>query len=270
MDPVFFINNRANLLKAVVAEVIILTAYQSMQRSNDASAQFEQEANFWYLTGIEAPGWSIVIESAKSYLIAPKSDEVHRLFDGVLSDESAKKISGVDHVLSHEDGEKLIKKLSKKYPSVATLGKDPRASHYDFVLNPAPAVLYRYLKKNFQSVEDCRLVLAKHRAIKQPEEIAAIRRAVDVTIEAFTLVKKSLPAYEYEYEIEADFTHHFRRSGAKGHAYDPIVASGEHACTLHYTSNDSKVKQNALVLLDIGARSNGYAADITRTYSRDA
>jgi Xaa-Pro aminopeptidase len=84
---------------------------------------------------------------------------------------------------------------------------------------------------------------------------------------AFEEVKASLDSLAYEYEVEAEFSYLFRRSGAKGHSYDPIVASGKNACTLHYGANNAKMKKRDLLLLDIGARHEGYAADITRTYA---
>ena len=59
-----------------------------------------------------------------------------------------------------------------------------------------------------------------------------------------------------------------RGAGADGHAYDPIVAGGSNAITLHYSKNAEKIAKRELVLIDAGASYGGYAADITRTYSR--
>src|SRR5690606_24126866 len=115
----------------------------------------------------------------------------------------------------------------------------------------------RYLKRTFNNVIDCRLDLAKLRAIKQPEEIRAIKQAVKLTERAFNKVKQNINNYTYEFEIEADFTHHFKSHSAD-HAYDPIVASGLNACTLHYHDNLAKLPKNSLVLIDIGASFGGY------------
>jgi Xaa-Pro aminopeptidase len=71
----------------------------------------------------------------------------------------------------------------------------------------------------------------------------------------------------HEYMVEAEFSHYFRSRGATGHAYEPIVASGKNACTLHHIDNAAEVKNNALLLIDIGASVDGYPADITRTYA---
>ena len=58
----------------------------------------------------------------------------------------------------------------------------------------------------------------------------------------------------------------FRRSGAAGHSFQPIVAGGAGACVLHYVNNDKELADGALVLIDAGCEFDGYAADITRTF----
>jgi len=267
MQQGFFSKNRSTLLAANNTELYIFSGNVSVQRSNDASYAFEQEANFWYLTGISAAGWKLVIEKDECTLIAPDVDEVHRIFDGSLSNEKAKEISRVDRVLNYSDGEAYLKGLNDRYKKVGTLGADPHADHYDFSLNPGPLRLHEKLAEQFSEVIDCRKPLAKQRAIKQPEEIQNIRDAIALTIEGFEKVKLNIDQYTAEYEIEADFSHHFRRNGADGHAYDPIVAAGKNACTLHYGKNRDALEKGVFVLLDIGARYKGYAADITRTYA---
>ena len=78
--------------------------------------------------------------------------------------------------------------------------------------------------------------------------------------------KTGLSKLKTEYEVEAEFTYYFRRHNAQ-HAYDPIVAAGGNACTLHYGDNAARLKKRELLLMDIGARSDGYPADITRTWA---
>jgi Xaa-Pro aminopeptidase len=192
---------------------------------------------------------------------------VHQVFDGILSWEDAKRISGVDEVLSRAGAEDLLRTLAKKYDTVYTLGTDPHAKHYDFVLNPAQKEMQKRLKKIFSKVCYCRPDLAKLRAIKQPHEIAAMKKAIGLTVGTFAEVKRKLPSLSFEYEVEAEFTYNFGKNGGIGHAYDPIVASGKNACTLHYNSNKDRLKEGELILIDIGARVDGYAADITRTYA---
>ena len=244
----------------------VLSAYTGMQQSGDMAAPFRQESNFWYLCGIKDPDWRLVVAREKSWLIAPDVSEVHRIFDGGLLKEEAKRISGVDEVISWSEGVGLLEEIAKSEGIVYSLGDDPRTDYYSFSLNPAPVQLERLLEKMFKQVRDVRKPLARLRAIKQPEEVAAIKEAVGITIEAFSDIKKKMSHHSYEYEVEAEFTYMFGRHGGI-HAYDPIVAGGINACTLHYVANTDAVVDKSLLLLDIGIRLNEYPADITRTYA---
>jgi Xaa-Pro aminopeptidase len=269
MDKKFFQANRQRLIETLKGGIIVLSGYSAMQRGNDASFAFEQEANFWWLTGIDQPDWWIIIDGIrnKSWLVAPTISSSHQIFDGSLSVQEASKISGIDTILSNDDAMTLLRDLAKKHSIAYAVGDHPYAEHFDFVVNPAQKKLHQILERIFNDVTDVQLDIAKLRAIKQPEEISAIKRAIKLTIKSFEDVKVLLPELKTEYEIEAEFTYAFRRAGSNGHAYDPIVADGKNACTLHYGQNKDRLKKNTLVLMDIGARVDGYAADITRTYA---
>lgn len=269
MTSDFFTNNRRQLIASIDGGVAVVSAYTSMQRRADMSFQFEQESNFWYLTGIESPDWWVIIDGVrgKSWLVSPSISQTHQIFDGSLTADDAIVQSGVDGVLTVDEAEKMLRDLGKKHSVVYTLGDDPHAKHYDFTLNPAPNELANRLRRLFTDVRDCRHELATLRSIKQPIEIAALRRAIDLTIDGFEQVKRVLPDLTHEFQVEAEFSYHFRRHGAIGHAYDPIVAAAGNACTLHYVANDDKLAKGQLLLLDVGARHGGYAADITRTYA---
>lgn len=269
MKAAFFSDNRHRLTAALEGAVVVMTAYTKMQRSNDAANEFDQEANFWWMTGIDAPDWWVISDGSrhKSWLVSPDVDAVHQVFDGSLSFDAAMAASGVDAVLSREEAKDMLRQLATQHSIVYTLNDQPHAEHYDFMQNPAPKKLYELLSRTFSTVRDCRKDMARLRAIKQPEEITAMTTAINLTIDAFEIVKSRMNSFSHEYEIDAEFSYHFRRHGAKGHAYDPIVASGKNACTLHYGDNSEKLKKQQLVLMDVGARYNGYAADITRTYA---
>lgn len=266
MKSDFFSNNRKTL--SGNGKLVVLTAHDSMQRRSDMAYNFEQEANFFYLTGILAGGWWIIIDGirGKSVLVAPELSEAHRIFEGGLSDEEAIRISGADEVIARDEADKYLRDLAGKHSVVHALGKDPHAQYYEFVSNPAVKALWSKLDRIFDSVQDCRQDLAKQRAIKQPEELKRMRKAITLTTETFKDVQYKLSTMRHEYEVEAAFTHGFRYKNAQ-HAYDPIVASGMNACTLHYTANANRLGKNDLLLIDIGAAVDGYAADITRTYA---
>lgn len=246
--------------------VAVLTGYASMQLSGDMAAPFLQESNFLWLSGIDEPGWKIIIDtkSNRTTLVAPHRSEMSALFDGGMSVESALKVSAADAVIDSGDMETYLRRLAGQHSVVYdAFDQTP----HEFILNPALRETHVLLERTFKSVASCKRSLARLRAIKQPDEIASIRRAVDLTITAFEKVKQSLAQSKYEYELEAIYSHTFRHAGAD-HAYAPIIASDANACTLHYARNDHRLRSGRMVLMDVGARVNGYAADITRTYAK--
>lgn len=246
-----------------------MTAFSGMQRDNDSAYPFVQESNFWWLTGVNKPDWWLIIDGCrnKDWLVSPSVSDVDQIFNGSLSYEAAKSISGIDNVINKDEAMAMINDLSKKHSVVYTVGDPRHIEYFDFTLNPAPRKLHTTLDRIFNDAQDCRLDLAKLRAIKDQFEIAAMKKAIKYTVQAFDEVKQKISDFDYEYQIEAEFTYNFLKNGTEGHAFDPIVASGENACTLHYCENNSKLKKRDLVLMDIGAKYNGYPADITRTYS---
>lgn len=249
--------------------LVVLTANDALQRVNDLAYPYEQESHFLYLTGIKEAGWRLIIDGAKkkSWLVAPSFDQTHHLFDGALSHDEAKRLSGVDEVISQEQADELLQHLATSHKQVYSLGPHPHQRHFSFIVNPAQAALWSELEAVFEKVEDCRVQLSQVRAVKRPDEVAHMRQAAEVSIAGFESVRLSLDSLNYEYQIEAILSHTFRHTGADGHAYDPIVASGANACTLHYGHNNDQLPKNGLVLIDAGARVNGYCADITRTYA---
>ena len=268
MNSIFFSNNRAKIKEEVSGGLIVLSAYQRQQRGNDTAFYFEQESNFWYVTGIEEPDWLVVLDglSGEEWLIAPDIEEIHRIFDGSLSNEQASGISGIKKVVTHDEGMQLLRRLAKKHSVVQTLDQPSWSDHFNFTLNPALKQTRQLLERTFNSVVDCRKDFAKLRAIKQPEEIRAMQKAIDITVDAFETTKAKLANCKYEYEIEAEFDYEFKRHGSR-HAYDVIVAGGLNAATIHYRRNDYRLKKTDLLLLDIGASVDHYAADVSRTYS---
>lgn len=241
-----------------------------MQRKADQAFAFEQEANFWYLSGITSPRWRLVYDGIRqhTWLVRPDVDEVERVFNGEADSEALLAGSGADEIVDEGDFEQLLRQLKQTHSTVYTVTPAP-ADRYSFVQNPANKQLTRILERIFPAVSDCASDIARLRAIKQPNEIMAIERAVKLTMEAFEKLHTQLDMCHYEYELEAITTGLFRQKGVY-HAYDPIVAAGKNACTLHYVANTERLRKKQLVLCDIGAQYDGYAADITRTYAYGA
>jgi Xaa-Pro aminopeptidase len=108
-------------------------------------------------------------------------------------------------------------------------------------------------------------LLTNLRMIKEHEEVKIMGHACDITAKAFNRVLQFVKPGVFEFEVEAEITHEFIRNGAQGHAFYPIVASGENACILHYINNRDVCKNNDILLLDFGAEFSNYAADCSRS-----
>lgn len=255
--------------RASFNQFIIIKAHDLIQKVNDTPYPFIQESYFLWLTGISAPDWRLIIDGKNnvSYLVEPYMSDAARLFDGATNADDIKKVSGIDAVINFDEAQALIEKLSNEHDIVYSVGPDPQRDRYDFVLNNGPVALWNELQGQFKVVKDIRPILAKKRAIKSDDEIVSMKHAIDVSIKGFNSLKPALEDQNYEYQLEAQLSHAFRYAGAQGHAYEPIVASGLNACTLHYIKNNDALPENGLVLIDAGARVNGYCADITRTYA---
>ncbi len=269
----FFAGNRQRLKELFIGTApIVVTANGLLQRGNDSTFKFAQDANFWYLTGINEPDILLVMDRDKEYLIVPERSESRQAFDGVVEAEPLSRRSGITTVLNEKDGWDQLGLRLNKVKHVATLAVPPLyVEHYGMYTNPARAVLIEKIKVHNHDVEllDINQHLARLRMIKQPEELSAIQAAIDITVrtikQATTAAK--LSKFEYEYQIEAELSRGYRASGAAGHSFDPIVASGERACVLHSVANNGQMAQSELVIIDTGAEVEQYAADIARTLS---
>jgi len=116
--------------------------------------------------------------------------------------------------------------------------------------------------KNLSTLKPAAGIFKGPRAVKDSHEIAQMRKALDIT-------KRALDRLESEGKTEAQVAKEadiiFRESGADN-AFDTIVASGENSAFVHHRPDDRKIKRKDLVVIDLGARLNGYCSDISRTF----
>jgi Xaa-Pro aminopeptidase len=107
--------------------------------------------------------------------------------------------------------------------------------------------------------------LVEHlRACKDKEEIAEIRRAIDIAQKAFSSVRADLQPDQTEKEIADSLEHQMRRFGARGASFPPIVAVGDRAALPHYRPGARRVGDAPFILIDWGAFGGLYASDLTR------
>lgn len=271
--PEFFTKNRQKLRERLGSKTpIVITASGNMQRGGDEPMPFHQDSNFWYLTGINGADLVLVILPKSAYIIVPGLSAIREAFDGAHDVEAYRKRSGIAEFLAEQEGWQRLRKDLEKAGSVATLASaPPYLKNHGLHMLPFRRRLIQRLKRMVSGLEvqDIRADLAAMRVIKQPEELKALQQAIDITNATLQdIASKDLSGVKYEYEIEALLSHGFRKRGAKGHAFAPIVGAGQHGTTLHYLDNEGPVNPDDLIVLDVGAEVEHYAADITRTVSQ--
>ena len=189
-------------------------------------------------------------------------------FDGVLDYAMLGARTGLETIMDETAGwEKLLMQLRKARRLATPWPTESYIEAYGLYSNPARR---RFVQRCRQVVpnlrlSDARQALAGLRMIKQAPEVEAIKQAITITSQTLQDIMAKMSTYTTEYEIEADLSYGFRRRGADGHAFEPIIAGGAKACTLHNVSNDAPLRANQLVVMDVGAEVSHYAADITRT-----
>lgn len=103
------------------------------------------------------------------------------------------------------------------------------------------------------------------RQIKTEAEVAAIRRACQITSQAFDAILPSFKEGVTEKEIQLELDYLMLRLGAEGLAFSTIVASGENGSLPHAIPGDRKLQKGDMITMDYGAKFGGYCADMTRT-----
>ncbi len=263
----FFVNNRKSLRKNFGGTApIVITSGGLLQKSLDVGFPFHVDNNFFYLTGVSQPDLVLVMDGAKDYIIVPSRSEKEQVFDGQINIEEILVRSGVSQVYVGDDGWKRLSRKIKRVKHVALL-EPSEEKLMGMYANPARADLVTRIKTINQDIAllDVRPILAKMRQIKQPYEVEAIQEAVDATSKLFRLIKRRLSSFEGESDVMAEVLH-FATSNQLELSYDPVIAGGKNALTLHYTKNNSQISSKQALLLDIGLKTSGYCADITRVY----
>ncbi len=261
----FFLDNCKRLLNQTNAKLIVVSAAARLQSNTDEAYPFRQDSDFWYLTGIEEPGCLLVLTKSEQFIIMPRRPAHADMWEGAIDFEALKLKSGIDNIMANKDGWKALHGLLKNSPSIHTqFAPPPYLVHHQFYVNPARHELIRRLKRAKPDIQltDIKPHIASMRLLKQPQEILAMKHCMDITGAGIKKILAEQPSTEYE--AEALLTYEFRRQGATGHAFAPILANGKNATTLHYNANTSKRRNQDMLLVDCGARAEFYNADVTR------
>jgi Xaa-Pro aminopeptidase len=232
--------------------------------------EFAVEKNFYYLTGAAIPGAILVLSPAhsqyKETLFIPERDLAQEKWTGpklAPGAETAKQL-GVDRVLGLEQFQSELtslmagqKKLYSLLPSrKGTAPPSTQEGHVSRLKGLFP----------FAEIAQVATPIAHLRMVKSASELGLIRRAIQITLAAHRAAGPAVADGRLEYEVEAAIEFEFRRAGATRPAFPSIVGSGPNSVILHYDENTRQMHRGELVVVDIGAEFEEYAADITRTY----
>ena len=233
-------------------------------------SRFLQNNNFLYLTGIVDVSEAILAlaktnDKINEMLFIKRNIPERIVWDGAkMYPEEAKELSGIDNIKFVDEFDDVILGnlfVSKKVYINAGLQqlKKPLTPALFFISK----VRDRIIHLSFHDVNQLMMPL---RQFKEQIEIDNLSKAIEITGIGLDSIFKNAKAGMYEYELEAMLFYEMRRRGLTHFGFAPIIACGVNATTLHYIDNDTQIKDNELVLCDVGALFNNYSADITRTF----
>ncbi|NBA84617.1 M24 family metallopeptidase [Emticicia sp. CRIBPO] len=273
ISPELFIQNRQRLIQKLKPQsVAIFCSNDPMPANADGTMGFIQNSNLFYLTGIDQEETFLVINPShpdpemREVLFVRETSEHIRIWEGEkLTKEEAREISGIRTVYWSSQFESVVYRLIPANERIyLNLNEHDGA---DISFETRERKLLKELKEKFplHNYDRSAPLLQKLREVKSKHEIELLKKAIDITGKAFRRLTRFIGPGVFEYQLEAEMTHEFLMNRSRGHAFQPILASGENACVLHYVTNNNFCKSGDLILMDFGAEYANYKADITRT-----
>lgn len=265
-------NFRKNLSQRLTTgDAVILFSGSAPKSTADAHYSFLPNKNFYYFTGITNENFIVLMHKTENafetHLFIEKPDyDIEKWMGRKMTKETATAISGIESVKYLEEFETTLNRLIYSdlikctYLDLEKLSWDEEDSK---ALKFSKELQRRY---PFIKLETLHPIVSDMRVIKEDAEIERIKRAVEITDLGLKNILNMLKPDVMEYQLEATFAYAIRMAGADGNSFPTIAASGGDAVILHYVENNKAVSDGDLVLLDLGAQYQQYAADITRTY----
>ena len=272
MKKEFFMKNRDNILESIKDNsMLILFAGEAPQKSADEAYSFTPNRNFYYMTGINREKMILMItkvnKKVNQTLFIEKADPVLEKWVGKrMTVEEAKEASGIENIQYLEDFEGAVARLMLNY-KMKKLYLDLERSGWDSI--PSVSNIFaKSIKERYPelSIKNIYQDICSLRLIKTEEEIAEIKKAIEITNEGIKSLMTNAKPGMMEYQIEANFDYVLKCSGVRDYAFKTIAASGINGTVLHYSQNNSKTQDGDLILFDLGAQWNYYNADISRTF----
>lgn len=274
LDITPFQARRTRLLQTMQAAgggVALIATAPERVRNRDAHYSYRFDSYFYYLTGFREPEAVLVLvagDTPRSLLFCRSKDIEREIWDGYRhGPEAARETFGFDEAHPISELDEQLTTLFANQPAVFhSVGYD---SAWDARVTDALNRVRAMARSGAHApalIRDVRSLIDEMRLVKDDAELAIMRRAADISGHAHRRAMLATRPGAWEYEIEAELLHEFRRHGSQAPAYTSIVAGGANACVLHYVENDAQLKDGDLLLIDAGCELDGYASDITRTF----
>ena len=267
-----FITNRKKFSAKLKANsVAIFNSSDIMPTSADGTMPFKQDANLFYLSGIDqeesilvlAPGFPN--EDFREILFLRETNEEIAVWEGhKYTMEEAQEVSGIKSVKWLNEFESVLNAILAETEHIY-LDSNEHIRNGSSVETRSDRFV-NWCQKSYPLHEYQRIapLIYDLRSIKEQREIDLIQHACDITEIGFRRILEFTKPGVWEYELEAEFSYEFLRNRATRFAYDPIIASGGNSCVLHYIENSQQCKDGDIILFDVGAEYANYNADMTR------
>jgi Xaa-Pro aminopeptidase len=272
IDSTLFLSNRKRLNSLLKPKSMVIVLSNDVIPSNaDGTLGFRQNNDFFYLTGIDQEESVLVLfpdfpdENFREILLLRETSEYIKTWEGEkLTKAEATNISDIAKVVWTNSFESILRKLVFEADQVYLNLNEHDGADWKFQSRERRFIDEFRQKFPLHRIERLAPLMRQLRVNKQPVEIEVMKRAIEISGRGFKRIAKFLKPNVREYELEAELTHEFLMNRSRGHAFHPIMASGQNACVLHYTTNNNICKDGEVILLDFGAEYANYNGDITR------
>ena len=262
---------RKSLLEKIGNGIAIIPTAPRRIRNRDSYYSYRPDSYFWYLSGFPEPDATIVLVGGnrpRALLFCQGKNEERETWEGVrYGPNAAREVFSFDEAYDFSEIDARLPGLFSDRQSVwIPLGQNRR---WETRILSAIDVLRAKSRAGTRfpiQINDLCMPLDHMRRIKDAHETTLMLKAAAITSAGHARAMRACHDGIAEYALEAELGHEFRRLGASGHAYPPIVAGGSNACILHYCENSDRLTEGMLVLIDAGCEFENYAADITRTF----
>ena len=272
MDKQFYIENRRKLAAHMAEnDAMLFFSGEPVRKTADENYQFFANRSFLYLTGIRQEGSALLLQKkgdlVSECLFVTRPDFEQEIWTGRrLTEAELRELSGVEGLEDANDMNRILDELlSSQTVMTLWLCLDSHATERSFDLEREFARQIRERHPHVM-IKNSYPLLAALRTIKAPEEIDAIRKAMQITEAGIRRMMRAARPGVMEYELEAEFNHELAARGQRRTAFPSIIAGGERIFYLHYTTLTSPLADGELILTDVGAAYDEYCTDISRVF----